>query len=64
MTGTCTWHSQAVVDASDSELAYANTLTVAKALALTGIDLIRDPELLTAVRQEFDRSLQQRTAIA
>jgi amidohydrolase len=64
MTGTCTWHSQAVVDASDSELAYANTLTVAKALALTGIDLISDPALLAAVRQEFDRSLGQRAAIA
>ncbi len=64
MTGTCTWHSQAVVDASDSELAYANTLTVAKALALTGIDLISDPALLATVRQEFDRSLQQRAAIA
>jgi len=64
MTGTCTWHSQTVVDASDSELAYANTLTVAKALALTGIDLISDFALLAAVRNEYECSLQQRIATA
>lgn len=60
MTGTCTWHSQAVVDASDTDFAYDNTITVAKALALTGIDLIFDPALLAAVRAEFDRSLHKR----
>jgi len=64
MTGTCTWHSQSVVDASDSELAYANTLVVAKALALTGIDLISDAGLLAAVRKEFELSLQQRVTVA
>ncbi|MCC6315050.1 MAG: M20 family metallopeptidase, partial [Thermomicrobiales bacterium] len=42
----CTWHSQDVVDASDSELGYANTLKVAKAMALTGIDLLTDSNLL------------------
>jgi amidohydrolase len=60
MTGTCTWHSQAVVDASDTDFAYDNTITVAKALALTGIDLIADPQLLAAVRGEFEQSLHER----
>ena len=32
----CTWHSQEVVDASDSALGYDNTITVAKGLALAG----------------------------
>ncbi len=41
----CTWHSQEVVDAADSELGYANTIAVARAMALTGVDLIADPEL-------------------
>ncbi len=49
----CTWHSQEVVDAADSELGYANTLAVARAMALTGIDLIADPELLAIVQEEF-----------
>ena len=39
----CTWHSQEVVQAADSEMGYANTLAVARAMALTGIDLIVDP---------------------
>ena len=38
----CTWHSQEVVEAADSEMGYANTLAVARAMALTGIDLIVD----------------------
>ena len=49
----CTWHSRDVVDAADSELGYANTLAVARAMALTGIDLIADPELLATVKEEF-----------
>jgi metal-dependent amidase/aminoacylase/carboxypeptidase family protein len=58
----CTWHSQAVVDAADSELGYANTLTVARALALTGVDLIAEPELLAAVKDEFARAKTHRAA--
>lgn len=56
----CTWHSQDVVDASDSELGYANTIKVAKAMALTGIDLLADPELLATAKQEFAREKQTR----
>jgi amidohydrolase len=49
----CTWHSQEVVDASDSELGYENTLLVGKAMAMTGIDLLEQPDLLAAVKHEF-----------
>jgi amidohydrolase len=49
----CTWHSQDVVNAANSELGYRNTLTVAKALALAGLDLMTDPNLLKAVKREF-----------
>jgi amidohydrolase len=60
MTGTCTWHSQTVVEASDTALAYENTLTTAKALALTGIDVMTDAELRAAVRTEFTAALALR----
>jgi amidohydrolase len=56
----CTWHSQDVVDASDSEMGYANTLKVAKAMALTGIDLLTDPNLLDKAKQEFAREKKAR----
>jgi hypothetical protein len=49
----CTWHSPEVVAAADSPLGYANTLAVAQAMALTGVDLIAEPELLQAVKEEF-----------
>lgn len=52
----CTWHSPEVVAAADSALGYANTLLVAQAMALTGIDLIIEPELLGAVKEEFARA--------
>jgi amidohydrolase len=52
----CTWHSQEVVDAADSELGHANTLSVARALALTGLDLIAEPALLASVKDEFLRA--------
>ncbi|HET7094962.1 MAG TPA: hypothetical protein VFI22_15830, partial [Thermomicrobiales bacterium] len=49
----CTWHSPDVVEASVSEMGFANTLLVAKALALTGVDLVADPALLAEVKAEF-----------
>lgn len=52
----CTWHSQDVVEAADSELGYRNTLAVARALALTGIDLIADGGFLRDVKAEFARA--------
>lgn len=53
----CTWHSMDVVNAADSEMGYRNTLLVAKAMALTGLDVLRDSELRLAVRAEFDQSV-------
>lgn len=58
----CTWHSQDVVDASISELGEENTLKVAKAMALTGVDLLTEPSLLEAVKLEFDQALQIRAS--
>ncbi|MGH2560738.1 MAG: M20 family metallopeptidase [Thermomicrobiales bacterium] len=57
----CTWHSQEVVEASDSVLGYRNTLLVAKAMALTGLDLLTDPALLSEVRGEFERVRAERS---
>ena len=51
----CTWHSAEVVAAADSAQGYDNTLIVAKALAITGLDLLRDEHLLVEVRDEFAR---------
>jgi amidohydrolase len=51
----CTWHSAEVVAAADSALGYDNTITVAKALALTGLDLMQDEHLLAEVKDEFAR---------
>jgi amidohydrolase len=56
----CTWHSQDVVNASASELGEENTLKVAKAMALTGVDLLADSTLLEAVTSEFAKALQAR----
>lgn len=58
----CTWHSQDVVEAANSELGYARTLMVARAMALTGIDLIADPEFLSEVKDEFIRAKAARVA--
>ena len=58
----CTWHSREVVAAANSELGYANTLAVARALALTGVDLIADPALLEAVKAEFAQAKAARAA--
>lgn len=57
-----TWHSQAVVEASDSDYGYDNTITVAKAMALAGLDLIADAGLLAEVKAEFERERAARTA--
>lgn len=58
----CTWHSQDVVDAAESEYGYANTFLVAKAMALTALDLIDQPETLAAISREFETSLAARQA--
>jgi amidohydrolase len=58
----CTWHSQDVVDAASSEMGFRNTLLVAKAMALTGLDLMTDPALLGAAKDEFRRAKVARSA--
>jgi amidohydrolase len=58
----CTWHSWDVVEAANSAMGYANTILVAKAMALTGVDLIADPALLHDVKAEFARSKSAREA--
>lgn len=55
MDRVCTWHSPDVVAAANSDLGYQNTLLVAKAMALTGVDLLADPALLANVQAEFAR---------
>jgi metal-dependent amidase/aminoacylase/carboxypeptidase family protein len=58
----CTWHSQEVVNAADSDMGYRNTILVAKAMALAGLDLLTDPALLAEVKAEFERSRVERSA--
>lgn len=58
----CTWHSEEVVAAAKSPLAYDNTLRVAKALALTGLDMLLDDPLRRQVATEFSESLRQRSS--
>jgi amidohydrolase len=62
VAGRCTWHSQDVVDAAESELGYGNTFLIAKAMALTAIDLIEQPALLDSIKSEFAQSLSERMA--
>ena len=52
---TCTWHSPEVVAAANSALGYRNTLLVAKAMALTGVDVLADPALRADIHAEFAR---------
>jgi amidohydrolase len=58
----CTWHSQEVVEAAVSDLGFQNTIKVAKAMALTGLDLLLNPDALTEIKQEFESSLAKRQA--
>jgi amidohydrolase len=58
----CTWHSQAVVDAADSEMGYANTILVAKAMALTGAELLADPSALVEIKEQFAQEKAARSA--
>lgn len=56
----CTWHSQDVVDAAESEFGYANTFLVGKAMAMTAIDIVEQPALLASIASEFEESLRSR----
>jgi amidohydrolase len=57
----CTWHSMDVVNAADSDMGYENTIKVAKAMALAGLDVLRDEELRRSIRAEFDDRLPVET---
>lgn len=46
-------HSQDVVDCSISPLGRDNAIKTGMALALAGVDLLADPELVAATREEF-----------
>lgn len=59
----CTWHSQEVVDAADSEMGYANTLLTARAMALTGYDVLTEPSLREAIQAEFRAAIAARGGI-
>lgn len=54
------WHSAQVVAAADSDLGYHNMLLAAKAMALAGLDLLMDGNLLRAVKEEHRRALAER----
>ncbi|MDI3341923.1 MAG: M20 family metallopeptidase [Sphaerobacter sp.] len=56
-----TWHSQDVVEAANSELGYANTITVAKALALAGLDVLTDAGLRAEMTLAFERERAARS---
>jgi len=47
-------HSTAFRDAAASPRAHENALAAAKAMALVAIDILSDPSLLAAAREEFD----------
>ena len=58
----CTWHSQEVVEAANSELGFANTILVAKAMALTGVDLLANPSSLIEIKEQFEQARAAREA--
>ena len=47
-------HSQQVVDASGSEFGYDQLIKVSKAMALTALDLLSEPELLDKAKDEHE----------
>jgi len=49
-------HSQAFLEASGAPRGYQAMIDAAKALAMTGADLLSDPELVEQARREFRRS--------
>ena len=46
-------HTPAFTDVSATEAAHASTVQVAQALAMTGVDVVRDPGLLQRAKEEF-----------
>lgn len=64
---TCCWplgtpaHSWQMVASSGSSIGSRGMLFAAKSLALTGLDLLRDPELLKRANEEFDEARDGKT---
>ena len=64
---TCCWplgtpaHSWQMVASSGSSIGSRGMLFAAKALALTGLDLLRDPALLKRANEEFDEARDGKT---
>jgi len=61
LNGVCTWHSPDVVEASISELGFANTILVAKAMALAGLDVMRNAELRGTIHETYERQVPAAT---
>ena len=49
-------HSHAFTTAAATELANAKTLIASKALAMTAIDVLCDPDMIGKIRNDFDKS--------
>jgi hypothetical protein len=43
-------------------MGYANTILVAKAMALTGVDLLADPSALIEIKSQFEKERAVREA--
>ena len=48
-------------EAADSEMGLQNTVLVAKAMALAGLDVLRDKQIRAEIRAEFDRQVPVET---
>ena len=55
------WHTWGVVAAVGTSIGHKGMLHAAKIMALSGLDLLTQPQLLTQVRCEFEAARQQHT---
>ena len=60
--GPTPWHSEASKAASCSEKGLASIALGAKALAMTALDLLQDPDLLRSIKAEHARSVAAQSA--
>ena len=47
-------------EAAESEYGYENTFLIGKAMALTALDLIEQPNVLDSIKSEFETALSKR----
>ena len=59
LSGGAAAHSQEYLDAGKTEAAHDAVVYGAKILALTGVQLIEDPEKLEVIKKEFHENLAQ-----